>query len=192
MVAITRFPSSTEPGRPAISVRRSLAQHPISIAQRNCSSQNRFSINRMTGSPSCQSLSTSRPKMATRNIAGISGCHLAPGRKCFSPSISRLQWREDSITQTLATRPIRRLAAQDHHRAANRSGQQVFQPAGPARIRYLCELVGRTPRLGRRSAISEQNEWPDLRSTGRDLVVVEAFGSVSRQRIPEEKNNGNS
>jgi len=66
---------------------------------------------------------------------------------------------------------LRRLAAQSNHRAANRRGQEVLQPAGAAAFPDVCQLVGRIPRPGGWNALLEEDERPDLRSPRGDMVV---------------------
>ena len=70
---------------------------------------------------------------------------------------------EAGFDHTHSVWPVRRMAAQVHDRATNRSGQKVFQPAGPSRVPDVCELVERIPGLCRRSALSRQNERVDIR-----------------------------
>src|SRR5271165_2761634 len=67
---------------------------------------------------------------------------------------------------------VRWLAAQVHHRAANRSRKKVLQPASAAHLPYVCKLVGRVPWPGGRSAIPEENERTDVRGAGRNMVLA--------------------
>src|SRR5882724_7867096 len=63
------------------------------------------------------------------------------------------------------------MATQIYVSAADRSRPQVFQSAGIACFRHLCELVGRISRFCRRDAVPESNQWSDVRSPDRKLVV---------------------
>src|SRR5262245_9403256 len=68
-------------------------------------------------------------------------------------------------------RPIRGLAPEAHRGAPDRSGPEILQPAGAARVSHLRPLVGWAPRLRGWSPLQRQDEWPRLWRSGRDLVV---------------------
>ncbi len=81
--------------------------------------------------------------------------------------------------------PVRWVAAQIHAGAANRSGTQVFQPAGATCLHHLCRLVERLSRSGRRGAISESNQWTVLWRADRNMVVeVWAAGALEAGSRP--------
>src|SRR6202012_4062461 len=58
-----------------------------------------------------------------------------------------------------------------YERAANRSGQKILQPARAAYFPHLRQLVGRTSRIRGRSSFLEENQWADVRRSGRNMVV---------------------
>ena len=100
-MVITRWRSSTEPERPATSVRRLTIPRGLSVAPQGFWRRNRCFSNSTTGSPLCQSQSTSASKTAIRLTGGRHGCRWARGQKSFSRNTSRWRLREAPITRTL-------------------------------------------------------------------------------------------
>ena len=64
------------------------------------------------------------------------------------------------------------MAAQIHDRASNWRWSPVLQPTCPPRFRHLCELVERLSRIRWRRSISGSNARPDLRRSGRVMVLI--------------------
>jgi len=170
------FSSCMEPERPAISAvveaaRRSPILPFTSINQDSFSSQNSWFFNRMTDSELCQSSSTSAPKTETRKTVGIIGCRSAPAQKYVSQIISRSRSKPDSTRRTAAYISITDGYTRSPY--PPKSEQDASSSAGQYWEYFLLTLAGRRGSAARwRRAISEQNEWVDLRRADGDVVVV--------------------
>ena len=164
MVAITRFPSSTEPARPAISVRRSLAQHRTSIS-------------------SAQLLVTEQVLYQPNDRFAIMPIFVYQQTKDGNPQHRWNQWESFGARPEVFFTKHLSLAVEggfDHTNAPGQYdgwlrkvtvapqigvGRKFFsRPVLRAFLTYANWSDG-LPRSGRRYAIHEQNEWVDLRST---------------------------
>src|SRR5207237_2787061 len=105
----------------------------------------------------------------------------APGGLLYQVSVVGVRGRLRPYSQQHW--PIRRLAAQIHHRASNWRWPPVLQPPSAPRILDLRELVRWTARISGRDSLPESDGRPYVWSASGNVVVEPEVREMARPEM---------